>query len=102
MIRPYKKIFTPNYDIQKVQVYAEETFNKIIASPFMNGNFISVKIEVTDTLISHLLQRKYMGWVIVDQDAPAVVYTSSTTNNYPEKLIILKATVSCNTKIYFF
>ena len=102
LIKPYKKIFTPNYDIQKIQAYAEETFNKLIKSDFIVGNYIDITIDVTDTIVNHLLQRKFKGWVVVDRDAPGIVYQSSTLNNYPDKLIILKATVKVYTKIYFF
>ena len=98
----FKKVYTNNYEVQKIQANVEDTFNELTQSEFIRGNFVTAAIGTGDTVINHLLGRNYEGWTIVDLDANAVIYRSNTQNNNLDRQIILKASAPVNAKIYIF
>lgn len=102
MFLHFKKINVKDYELSRVQDNVDDSFRRIEQDTFNSGNFISANIGTSDTIILHKLKRKPVGYIVVDKDAAADVYTSSTTNNLPELQLILKASASVNAKIYIF
>lgn len=68
----------------------------------LNGEFVTVDVGTTDTLINHGLGRPYQGFLVVDVNAGATIYTSPTVNNIKDKQAILRSSGSVTAKIYFF
>ena len=98
----FKQIFTSNYEIQKIQSNMKETVDSLTLSQFIGGNFVDATITTGDTIVNHLLNRKYEGWVVTDKDAAQHVYRSSTPNSNPERQIILKSSGTVNVTLYIF
>jgi 5-methylcytosine-specific restriction endonuclease McrBC GTP-binding regulatory subunit McrB len=102
MIPHFKKVYSQDYEINKVQSNVEDTFNYVTSSAFMNGIFLPVTINTTDTVIQHLLNRTYQGWLITNINIPAIVYQSPTVNNNKDRQIILIASIQANVTLYIF
>lgn len=98
----FKKLFTNNYELQKIQDNVSEIFADISLQPILKGNFIDAIITTSDTNIEHKLGRAYLGYLVVDKNANAVVYTSTAANNSPTRQIILKASGTVTVKLYIF
>jgi hypothetical protein len=98
----FKQIFTSDYELQKIQSNTKETFDALTISEFIGGNFVDATITTSDTIVNHLLNRKYKGWVITDKNAAQHVYRSSTVNANPERQIILKSSGTVTVTLYIF
>lgn len=98
----FKKLFTNNYELQKIQDNVAEIFTDISFLPILRGNFVDASLSTSDTIIEHKLGRVATGYLVVDLDANAVIYSSPTANNSPTRQIILRADTSVNVKLYIF
>ena len=55
--------------------------NPIIANPLLNGNILkNVPLINGVTVINHLLQKQMQGWLVIDQNASAIIYRSQPFN----------------------
>jgi hypothetical protein len=102
MIPHLKKIYSNDFEVNRLQSNVAEILDALTSSEFVNGTFIKKTILTTDTVIEHKLQREYEGWVVTDIDGSAIIYRSSTTNNFKQRQLILKASVQVNATIYIF
>jgi hypothetical protein len=55
-----------------------------------------------DNVVDHGLNRPVTGWIIVDKNASADIYQSTTTNTMPTTSIILNTTSTVTVSILFF
>lgn len=69
---------------------------------FQNGTFLDCSLTTSDTVINHGLDRKIQGWIVVNKNANANIWQSTTTNTFPNKQIILKSSAAVTATIYFF
>jgi hypothetical protein len=92
------------FHLTQVQDNVDLSISQIQGSPFVNGSFVVVTLSAagSDNLINHGLDRNIQGWVVVNKNANADVWESSTVNNFPSKQIILKASATVTVKLYFF
>ena len=98
----FKKVYSTDFEVNKLQSNSEEVFNALTTSPFISGIFVTVTVNTTDTYIEHKLQRDYSGWTITDIDANAVVYRSPTANNSRSRVLILRASTPTTVTLYIF
>jgi hypothetical protein len=80
-------------------------FDSIISNPLINGILLTkivLKTALGDNIVSHGLGRNYIGYVVVNNNNAAVVYTSGTTNTLPGLNIILKTTADCTVSLFIF
>lgn len=98
----FKKLFTNNYELQKVQDNISEVLTDFSLIPIVRGIFLDADLGTYDTTIEHKLGRKYLGFLVVGLSSNAVVFNSSTVNSSPERQIILRADSSTTAKLYIF
>jgi len=92
---------------RQVQIFEDSTatvFDSIYKNPLLgNLNIIqNVSLSTSDTYVNHKLGKAVTGYIVVNSNAAAQVYTSSTTNTQPTTAIILKASTSVIVSILFF
>lgn len=98
-----KKINTKDYELSKVQDGLADGFKTLFKmNPILGGVFKSAAIGTGDTIVQHGLGRELVGWMIVGQNAASTIYESSSTNNFKDSQIILKASGTVTAKFYFF
>jgi len=98
-----KTINVKEYELSRVQDNVADAFRRLpVENLILGGAFVTASLTTADASINHTLGREYQGWFVVDQDAEASVYRSSTSNLRPAHQIILKASASVNVRLYIF
>ena len=73
---------TTNYDLTILQTKWKALIDPVLANPMTNLSILrGVHLVAGDNQISHLLQAKQQGWVILDIDAPATIYRNQPFND---------------------
>lgn len=71
-------------------------------NPILNGVYVETSVGIADTEIAHGLGKAPTGWFIVNRDANAVVWESSTVNSRTKDRLILVASAAVNVTLYVF
>ena len=100
----FKKLFTKDDELRRVQDEVALGFQQVDRQPFMNGVILTgtVLASGTDTKVNHGLGRVPQGFVILAKNATADVWTSTTTNPRPELTIILKSSAAVTVTVWIF
>lgn len=95
-------LHTGNPVVDRVQTHLQSTFRPILQNPLSDGVLQKgLTLSTTEKLIDHGLGRVPEGFIITKLNASAVVYESSTPD-YPQNQIALKASATVTADIYFF
>lgn len=75
--------------------------NPVLALPILAGNQINSIVLVANKpqAINHLLQRMPQGWFVVDQNANAVIWRSTT---WTTTMITLEASANVTIDLYVY
>ena len=99
----FTQIHSENAEVTRLQSHIKTTLNPLLQLPISDGILIKdLDIETTDTRVNHGLGRTYEGFIITRLQSNAVIYESSTTNDYKDLYIFLKGSASATADIYFF
>jgi hypothetical protein len=104
-MQPYVRSGTNNTDIQRVENSLISTLQSIITNPLLNSPTLKKAVVLTtgiDNVVDHGLNRPVTGWIIVDKNASADIYQSTTINTMPTTSIILNTTSTVTVTILFF
>lgn len=78
MLQPFRRIFTANEDLAKVQNAIEQTVAPILNSVIIDGVLLTgIVLTTTATQVAHTLNRIPLGYLIVGQDKHATFYSSA-------------------------
>lgn len=101
-MKKFSQFFTKDDNINRLQKNIDETLNQVLNIELLNGNLLEDIALVSGSIntVNHGLDRKYRGWIIVDKDANANIYSS--TSNVPEKTLLLNTTLNCVVSIWIF
>ena len=98
-----KQIQTPDTILGRVQAAIAEAFTFLQRqNPLLNGVLVEKRVETTDTIVNHGLGRTYLGYIAVECDSAAILFSSPTANERKESFALLRASTGANFKIYFF
>jgi hypothetical protein len=100
-----KKVFSGDYNTQKLQDNLADEIRRIENIPLLNGNIvrnISFLGTGTDTQVNHGLGREPIGWILIESTVDLSVYKSSTVNNLKDKLILFRSNTASTGSIYIF
>ena len=98
-----KKLRGGGYESARTQDFTGEALKKLSRdNPILDSNTVTAEIGTSDTEVDHGLGRATQGWVVVDKNANADVWKSTTTNAAPERKVILKASATVTAKILFY
>lgn len=126
-IPPFKTINFKDYEVNRFQASVAEIFNSIRANQFLVGNFIdSIKDEnpssatfgksvpiilgTTKTKVPHGLKRNPIGYFILFQNQPAMIYRPDPVTDQEKKdeerenaiYLPLKASAAVTVKLWVF
>ena len=74
--------------------------NPVLAMPLNQGIMLEdITLQVGANVINHLLGRKMIGWIIIDQDAQASMFRSQPLNN---KTLTLTSDAIVTLKLWVF
>lgn len=102
---PYIHTIANNIDIKNLDTAVSRVFDSIFPNPLLNSPSLVtdlVFLSGVDNYVSHKLGRPVRGYILVSSNAPSVIYTSSTVNDSPNLLIILKSNADMTGSILFF
>jgi hypothetical protein len=104
-MQPYVRSGTHQPDLQRVENSLIASFQSIITNPLLNSPTLKKAVVLTsgvDNVVDHGLSRPVTGWIIVDKNASADIYQSTTVNTMPTTSIMLKTTNTVTVSILFF
>ena len=99
------KVFTPlrtsDESLNRIQNQLR-TFSLALADiPILNGRLISdVAIGTSATEVEHGLEREPAGWIVVDIDTAATIY--STPSSLPKRFLTLTASSASTISLWVF
>jgi len=104
-MQPYVRSGTNHPDLQRVENSLIASFQSIITNPLLNSPTLKKAVVLTsgvDNIVDHGLNRPINGWIIVNKNASADIYQSTTVNTIPTSSVILRTTNTATVSILFF
>lgn len=102
---PYYSVTTDDAVTQAIDSGVARVFNSLLPNPLLNNPTIIkniVFISNADTLVNHRLDRPVVGFIVINLNAAAIIYRSTTVNRIPTATIILKSNANVTADILFF
>ncbi|MBV6514145.1 MAG: hypothetical protein FMNOHCHN_03735 [Ignavibacteriaceae bacterium] len=102
-LKAYAKIDSEDEAVNRIQEQLEFILNPLIKTAILDGVLLrNVNLSTTPTRVEHKLNRKHLGYFIVDKDAAADVYSMQSSETMPNKFIKLVSTAPVNVSIWIF
>ena len=99
----FTEIHTGDAKVDQLQSNIRTAISPLLSLPFADGvHKTDVALGTSDTLVDHGLGRKFVGYIVTKQNADTSVYVSTTSNDFPETQIILKAGATVTVDLFFF
>ena len=100
----FKKINTDNYELQKVQDSVASAFQTLGMNYMVNGELLK---DITlqsgvDNQVQHKLSRVPNGFFVVDKNATADVWQSTTANKIKDRILLLRSSASVTINLWVF
>lgn len=97
----FRKIVTPDQNLQKVQDAIEGAIKDLNSGTFSGGRVLKVAMNGgVDNLISHGLSRVPQYWLLLGKDAATDIWETPSSSlqgkSATDKLINLTSNVNCN------
>lgn len=90
-------------DFQLMQNSWAAQINPLLDNPMNKGLLLnSINLVSGDNTINHKLSRKLQGWYVVGQNASATFFDKQSTNQMPDRTLILNSsgTVQINLVVF--
>lgn len=101
MIPSFQELPSQSTELNRIQSQVSKTFDKITACPLLDGILIEdVALTTSATNVNHKLNRAPLGWIVVDNNANAVVYSSAAS--LPKQYLTLTASAACTVSLWVF
>lgn len=103
-VTPFKQISTDSEQLDRVQANIEAALKPLVGQPILN-NVILQDIELvsgSENTINHGLSRELIGWILIKQDAGALIWDSQDDNTTTNKTLILNASADVKVSILVF
>lgn len=104
-IKPLYKIHTDGGldAVERALDSFEKSVGSIIPVEIINGNLLqSIALTTDISRIPHKLDRKLLGYIIVRQNANAVIYDQQDAETNPEIYLALKASAPVTISVWVF
>lgn len=100
----FRKIYTEDLLQQRLQDSVASSFQYFEKLPQLDSVIVEnvVLTSGVDNQVEHKLNRKIVGWQIIRKNANADVWESSTANNIPSSVIILRSSATVTVSFIFF
>lgn len=95
-IKEFKRVAGATEEVAALQVRLNEFFAQFINNPLLDGLLIKdvVLTASAPKLVQHKLGRELQGWIIVNQNANAVIWQSDSSKSSIELTTSADVTVS--------
>lgn len=97
-LKPYKKLTGLEYNLSKTVQFTEEFNKQFINNPFLVGNVFTATITPSTVTINHGLGSVPLGWIVLDQDADANIWKTSSD----DKTITFDSSATVTIKVWIF
>jgi hypothetical protein len=96
-------VFPGNADLTRLQDAVGKSLRRLVQVLFLDGVLVqSVALQSgAPTLVAHGLDRKVVGWWVVDITAPAKVYRAQG-GGYPDSILPLQADAATTVSVWVF
>ncbi len=103
-MKAFKTVSTESDDLQKVQRNVAEAIGPLLSSQVVDGLLITgVRLESGQlNVVFHGLGRELTGWIVVGQDANAVVWDDQGDNVLKSKTLRLRTTADTIVNLWVF
>lgn len=100
-ILPFSKIRTVDADIRRFQDAVGNTFKSISDLPLISGELVKdIAITATTTnTIPHRLDRVPVGYLVIDRNADANIWTVKKAT---DKFLYLDSSLTCSISLWVF
>ena len=109
MVMGFKKIVlkpqeVPNgFHLTQIQDNTNQALKEISNIALLKGVFVAAFLTTgVDNSVDTGLGRQYQGFIVVDIDANATVWRSTTANPFPDKMIFLRSSANTSVTLYIF
>jgi hypothetical protein len=96
--RQFRQINTADRELQLIQSNVEKAISGAISSPLLNGLLKTADLVSGLTSIEHKLGRVPQGYIIIDKNNAANVYTASKD----DKFLNLNSSAACKIGLWIF
>lgn len=101
MIPAFRKIFTGDDRLERIQDSVKQVFDAIRAIRMVNGHFIpGVVLSNATTQVSHGLGRRYLSWFAGNFSGPARLHTGVSIDPSLYVAIVSDAGVTCDLWVF--
>lgn len=104
-MQQYVTVNSKDRDVQNMEDSVLRVFTSLYSNPLLNGPTIIKSQRIltgVDNTVFHKLLRPVLGFLVINIDAPAIVYQSSSKNIAPTTQILLKSNADVTVDILFF
>lgn len=77
MLKFFRKINVKDRDLSQVQDNVAQILQPLSKKALLDGVQIEATVALGSNKISHTLQRKPLGWIVVDADAAVTLYRTA-------------------------
>ncbi len=101
-ITPYREVRTADTDLGRIQDAVKASLRDISSRSILDGQILTGRSLLTgqSNVISHGLGRPLLGWILVGQDANAVVWASPSVT--PGLTLVLQCSANCTVSLWVF
>lgn len=104
-MQQYVSVNPKTKDVQQIEDAVLRVFNSLYNNPLLNNPSLvlgQVFTSGTDLIVNHKLNRVPNGYIVVNANAAAHVYTSASALMNPTTQIILKSDANVTASLLFF
>lgn len=98
MLKSFMKIFTKDQDLMRLQSNVAAAIEQVIRREILDYVIIDATVTATATSFNHGLGRLPVGWIVIDKDAIADIWSTDKD----ARTITLQASLTANTKLLIF
>jgi hypothetical protein len=101
MITGFRPLGSTSQELNRIQTNIQTVTDNIIRSDILDGRLIqNVAIGTTATNVAHGLNRRYKGWIVVDNNTACTL--RSATSSLPNQFLSLIASSACTISLWVF
>ena len=103
-LRRYERVPTNDATLNRIQESIEDAFLPVSEASILDGRLVTgVSLASgTTSIISHNLNRRLRGWIVVGKNAAQHVYDVQSSNEDPDKFLYLTAGGTVTVDLWVF
>ena len=101
-LRGFKKVNSDNSELAKVQENIDVALKPVLDAAIISGILVKQVslLSTQDNIIDHKLGREYRGYIVVDKNANANIWTAST--KFKQSQLVLATSIDVVVSLWVF